>query len=220
MAESEPASPWQTRAPSGPGKQRRQTSVSMGWLTHRVLWVPLIVFPAALGIAAFSFATFSLELAVVSCLLGWIMLAIAVVDARRFIIPDILSLPAIPAGLLASGRLLEPSTSDLVRIDHAIGMLAGGLGLWLVRALYFRIRQREGLGLGDVKLAAAGGAWIGWQSLSDAILLAAAMALSLIIVLAVMRGKELSAAAKVPFGCFLAPSIWLVWALAAYGRTL
>ena len=93
-------------------------------------------------------------------------------------------------------------------------------GLWLVRALYFRIRQRDGLGLGDVKLAAAGGAWIGWQSLSDAILLAAAMALSLIIVLAVMRGKELSAAAKVPFGCFLAPSIWLVWALAAYGRTL
>jgi len=220
MAESEPASPWQTPAPPGPGKPRRQASVSMGWLTHRVLWVPLIVFPAALGIAAFSFATFSLELAVVSCLLGWTMLAIAVIDANRFIIPDILSLPAIPAGLLASGRLLEPSTSDLVRIDHAIGMLAGGLGLWLVRALYFRIRQREGLGLGDVKLAAAGGAWIGWQSLSDAILLAAAMALSLIIVLAVMRGKELSAAAKVPFGCFLAPSIWLVWALAAYGRTL
>ena len=31
---------------------------------------------------------------------------------------------------------------------------------------------------------------------------------------------RLSAAAKVPFGCFLAPSIWLVWALAAYGRTL
>jgi leader peptidase (prepilin peptidase) / N-methyltransferase len=220
MAESEPASPWQTRAPPDPGKPRRQASVSMGWLTHRVLWVPLIVFPAALGIAAFSFATFSLELAVVSCLLGWTMLAIAVIDANRLIIPDILSLPAIPAGLLASGRLLEPSTSDLVRIDHAIGMLAGGLGLWLVRALYFRIRQREGLGLGDVKLAAAGGAWIGWQSLSDAILLAAAMALSLIIVLAVMRGKELSAAAKVPFGCFLAPSIWLVWALAAYGRTL
>src|SRR5439155_939260 len=86
------------------------------------------------------------------------VMILAVVDARRFIIPDILSLPAIPAGLLASGRLLEPSTSDLVRIDHAIGMLAGGLGLWLVRALYFRIRQREGLGLGDVKLAAAGGA--------------------------------------------------------------
>jgi leader peptidase (prepilin peptidase)/N-methyltransferase len=190
----------------------------MSWLTHRVLWAPLIAFPAALGITAFSFATFSLELALVSCLLGWTMLAIAVVDARRFIIPDILSLPAIPAGLVASGRLLEPSMSDLVRVDHVIGMLAGGLGFWLVRALYFRVRQREGLGLGDVKLAAAGGAWTGWQSLSDVILLAAALALGLVVALAVMRGKELSAAAKVPFGCFLAPSIWLVWALATYGR--
>ena len=66
-----------------------------------------------------------------------------------------LSLPAIPAGLLASGRLLEPSVAEVMRIDHVIGMLAGGIGLWLVRAVYFRVRRREGLGLGDVKLAAA-----------------------------------------------------------------
>jgi leader peptidase (prepilin peptidase)/N-methyltransferase len=187
-------------------------------LTKRELWGASIVVPAALAIVAFSFAVFPLKLALVSCLLGWTMLAIAVVDARRFIIPDVLSLPAIPAGLLASGRLLEPSVAEIVRIDHVLGMLAGGLGLWLVRAAYFRMRQREGLGLGDVKLAAVAGAWIGWQSLSDVILLAAALALSLVIALSLVRGKELSAAARVPFGCFLAPSIWLVWALGALGR--
>jgi leader peptidase (prepilin peptidase)/N-methyltransferase len=178
----------------------------------------LVIVLAAMVVAGFSFAVLPLKVAVVSCLLGWAMLAIAVVDARRFIIPDVLSLPAIPAGLLASGRLMDPSAADLVRVDHVIGMLAGGLGLWLVRAAYYRIRRREGLGLGDVKLAAAGGAWIGWQSLSDAILLAAALALSLVIALALVRGRELSAAARIPFGCFLAPSIWLVWALAAMGR--
>jgi leader peptidase (prepilin peptidase) / N-methyltransferase len=187
-------------------------------LTKRELWGASIVVPAALAIVPFSFAVFPLKLALVSCLLGWTMLAIAVVDARRFIIPDVLSLPAIPAGLLASGRLLEPSVAEIVRIDHVLGMLAGGLGLWLVRAAYFRMRQREGLGLGDVKLAAVAGAWIGWQSLSDVILLAAALALSLVIALSLVRGKELSAAARVPFGCFLAPSIWLVWALGALGR--
>jgi leader peptidase (prepilin peptidase) / N-methyltransferase len=187
-------------------------------LTKRELWGASIVVPAALAIVAFSFAVFPLKLALVSCLLGWTMLAIVVVDARLFIIPDVLSLPAIPAGLLASGRLLEPSVAEIVRIDHVIGMLAGGLGLWLVRAAYFRVRQREGLGLGDVKLAAVAGAWIGWQSLSDVILLAAALALSLVIALGLVRGKELSAAARVPFGCFLAPSIWLVWALGALGR--
>ena len=186
-------------------------------LTKRELWGASIVVPAALAIVAFSFAVFPLKFALVSCLLGWTMLAIAVVDARRFIIPDVLSLPAIPAGLLASGRLLEPSVAEIVRIDHVIGMLAGGLGLWLVRAAYFRVRQREGLGLGDVKLAAVAGAWVGWQSLSEVILLAAALALSLVIALGLVRGKELSAAARVPFGCFLAPAIWLVWALGALG---
>src|SRR5262245_57491516 len=159
-----------------------------------------------------------MKVALVSCLLGWAMLAIAVVDARRFIIPDVLSLPAIPAGLLASGRLLDPSVAELVRVDHVIGMLAGGVGLWLVRAIYYRVRGRGGLGLGDVKLAAAAGAWIGWQSLSDVILLAAALALSLTIALALSRGKELSAVARIQFGCFLAPSIWLVWVLTAMGR--
>jgi len=184
-------------------------------LTKPELWGAAIVVPAALAIPTFSVAVFPVKVALMSCLLGWTMLAIAVVDARRFIIPDVLSLPAIPAGLLASGRLLEPSAAEIVRIDHVIGMLAGGLGLWLVRAVYFRVRQREGLGLGDIKLAAVAGAWIGWQSLSDVILLAAALALSLVIALGLVRGKELSAAARVPFGCFLAPSIWLVWALGA-----
>jgi leader peptidase (prepilin peptidase)/N-methyltransferase len=187
-------------------------------LAKRELWEPLVIGMAGMAVAAFSFAALPLKVAVVSCLLGWAMLAIAVVDARRFIIPDVLSLPAIPVGLLASGRLMDASVADLVRVDHVIGMLAGGLGLWLVRAAYFRIRRREGLGLGDVKLAAVAGAWIGWQSLSDAILLAAALALSLAIALALVRGRELSAAAKIPFGCFLAPSIWRVWALAAMGR--
>ena len=190
--------------------------------THRLtkpeLWGASIVVPAALAVPIFSVAVFPMKVALVSCLLGWTMLAIAVVDARRFIIPDLLSLPSIPAGLLASGRLLEPSVAEIVRIDHVIGMLAGGLGLWLVRAAYFRVRQREGLGLGDVKLAAVAGAWIGWQSLSDVILLAAALALSLVMALGLVRGRELSAAARVPFGCFLAPSIWLVWALGALGR--
>ena len=187
-------------------------------LTKRELWGASIAAAAALAVLLFSFAVFPMKLALVSCLLGWTMLAIAVVDARQFIIPDVLSLPAIPAGLLASGRLLEPAAAEIVRIDHVIGMLAGGLGLWLVRAVYFRVRKREGLGLGDVKLAAVAGAWIGWQSLSDVILLAAAGALSLVIALDLLRGRELSAAARVPFGCFLAPSIWLVWALGALGR--
>src|SRR5688500_11189051 len=79
----------------------------------------------AAGIAAFSFRAFPPTTALVSCLLGWTMLAIAAIDAQRFTIPDVLSLPAIVLGLLASGFLLDPAGDALVSLPHAIGALLG-----------------------------------------------------------------------------------------------
>jgi len=61
----------------------------------------------AVMIAAVSFLVLAPLAALVSCLLGWTMLAIALIDARHFIVPDVLSLPAIPAGLLAVPLLDE-----------------------------------------------------------------------------------------------------------------
>jgi leader peptidase (prepilin peptidase)/N-methyltransferase len=167
----------------------------------------------ALVIAAVSFYALAPRTAVVSCMLGWSMLAIAAIDARRFIVPDVLSLPAIPLGLLASGSLHDPALPDLVSLDHVIGALTGGAGFWLVREAYWRLRGREGLGLGDVKLAAAAGAWTGWQDLTNVVLVAAATALSLALARALLRGTSLSATERIAFGTFLAPAIWIVWVL-------
>ena len=149
--------------------------------------------------------------ALVSCLLGWLMLAIAAIDARHFVIPDVLSLPAAVLGLLASGSLLDPSRAQIVSQDHVTGAIVGGGAFWLVRGVYGRWRGREGLGLGDVKLAAAAGAWVGWDSLAEVVLLAAAAALSFAIVEAVVHRRSLSGGERVAFGVFLAPSIWVVW---------
>ena len=194
----------------------RSTDVTRAWSPAALLLVAL----AGGAIVAFSFWAFAPRMAVASCLLAWTMLAVAVIDARHFIVPDALSLPAIPAGLLASGYLLDPSHSGLVDINHVVGAAAGGVSLWCVRAVYFAVRGREGLGLGDVKLAAAAGAWTGWQGLSPVLLLAAALALSLIVALTVLRREPLSGTTKIPFGAFLAPSVWVVWALDAYARGL
>jgi leader peptidase (prepilin peptidase) / N-methyltransferase len=177
---------------------------------------PLVAAAVGVIVSLFSVWAYSPRTAFASCLLAWSMLAIAAIDARQFIVPDILSLPAIPAGLLASGKLLDPSNVGLVDINHVVGALVGGGSLWLVRAAYFRVRQREGLGLGDVKLASVAGAWVGWQGLSSVLLLAAAMALTFILILSVLRRESPSPGAKVPFGAFLAPSIWAVWAFDAY----
>jgi leader peptidase (prepilin peptidase)/N-methyltransferase len=175
---------------------------------------------AALGIAALSWRAFDPRTAAISCLLGWTMLAIAAIDARSFTIPDALSLPAIPAGLLLSGYLADPAAEQLVSLDQVLGAGLGGCGFWLVREGYFRVRGREGLGLGDVKLAAAAGAWTGWQHLSDAVLLAAAAALSLTIAVALVRGRSLAIGHKIAFGVYLAPAIWIVWALRALTQGL
>ena len=171
-----------------------------------------------IGIAAFSLYAFPTETALASCLLGWSMLAIAAIDARRFTIPDVLSVPSIVLGLLATGSMLDPSVRQLVSVDHVIGAFLGGAALWLVRDAHFRLRGYEGLGLGDVKLAAAGGAWAGWHNLADIILLAAAAALSFVIARALVRRKSLSGTERIAFGTFLAPSIWVVWSLSELAR--
>jgi leader peptidase (prepilin peptidase) / N-methyltransferase len=171
-------------------------------------------------ILALSLWAFTPAIALLSCFLGWTMLAVAAIDARRFIVPDVLSLPAIPAGLMATGALFDPHASGLVNVENVIGMVAGGLSLYLLRALYFWVRRREGLGLGDVKLAAAGGAWIGWQHLSTLFLLASVLALGAALTQAMHHRTPLSGSTRLPFGAFLAPSIWLIWSLDAYSRGL
>lgn len=176
------------------------------------------VVASAMAVVVVSFSLLPLVAAVASCLLGLAMLGIVVADSRSFIVPDLLSLPAIVGGLLASGRLLDPASSTLVSSDHVIGMVAGGLGFWLVRVAYAWLRGQEGLGLGDVKLAAAAGAWVGWQELANVVLLASSLALAVITLVSLVRGKPVSATDKLPFGCFLAPSIWLVWFFGVYSR--
>jgi leader peptidase (prepilin peptidase)/N-methyltransferase len=165
------------------------------------------------GVALFSFSALPPRMAIVSCGLGWAMLAIAHIDARRYTIPDVLSLPAIPLGLLASGYLLAPWNESLADLDHVIGAAVGGAGFWLIREIYGRLRGREGLGLGDVKLAAAAGAWTGWQDLPNVVLLAAAAALGFALVHATVRRRSLAGAERIAFGAFLAPAIWIVWVL-------
>lgn len=178
-----------------------------------------VVAPIALGggMAAFSFYAHVPKTALLSCLLGWGMLAIAAIDARRFTIPDWLSLPAIIVGLVASGSMLDPSKGHLVNMEHVTGALLGGSSLWLVREGYFGLRGREGLGLGDVKLTAAAGAWTGWEHLPYVILLAAVAALAFALAWAIARRKGLSGTERIPLGTFLAPSIWVVWSLRELG---
>ena len=159
----------------------------------------------ALIVAVWALAVVPGWLAWVTCGLGWVLLALAVIDWKHLFLPDSLSLPLIPAGLLVAWGV---SPDELP--SHAIGAAVGFVLLWGIAELYRRMRRREGLGLGDAKLLAAAGAWLGWQGLPSVVLIAAAAGLAAALVQARWQGA-LDGKRPVPFGPYLAVAFWLVW---------
>ena len=78
---------------------------------------------------------------------------------------------------------------------------------------YRRLRGREGMGLGDVKLAGVAGIWLDWPSLPNAVEIAALGALAFLAVARIRTRRAPDPLAKLPFGTFFAPAIWTCWAL-------
>lgn len=142
--------------------------------------------------------------------LAVLMLAIAVTDFRRYIIPDHLTAAALALALLRAGTV-GPEAGWSEMLWSACRALAIALPLLVLMAGYRRWRGRDGLGLGDVKLAAVGGAWLGLVTLFAVIELATLAALAVYFANAATRRRPLRRTAFLPFGLFLAPAIWLGW---------
>jgi len=140
-----------------------------------------------------------------TCLLGWMLLALAVCDAQTFQLPDALTLPLLLFGL-ATTYGLEPQALT----DHALATAIGYVAFRGIAGLYRRLRGRDGLGQGDAKLLAAGGAWLGLAAFPNVVLIAAISGLLLAALMA-LRGDRLNAQMRLPFGPALALAIWLVW---------
>jgi leader peptidase (prepilin peptidase) / N-methyltransferase len=137
------------------------------------------------------------------------MVAIAAVDARSFIIPDKLVLVAFGAGIIdALAAQHAPPAAGLSSAVLRGALLA--LLFFAFRGAYRRIREREGIGLGDVKLVAVAGIWLTWSSFAVAIDLAAGAALTLVLI-QFFRGRRVTETSAIPFGLFFAPAIWLAW---------
>ncbi len=139
------------------------------------------------------------------CLLGWTLLALGWIDARAMVLPDALTLPLVLAGL-GWALIAEP---DRI-VDHAAGAALGWIIFWAVARGYRALRGRDGMGEGDAKLLAAGGAWVGWAGIGPVMLGAALTGLAVALALR-LRGRHLGALTALPFGPPLALAIWAVW---------
>ena len=124
------------------------------------------------------------------------LIVITVIDLYHQIIPDVISLPGIGVGLLAS-LIIPPITF----LNSLIGILLGGGSLFLVATLYQWLFKREGMGGGDVKLLAMIGAFLGWKAVILTILLSSLIGSISGISIMVLKGKNFKYA--IPFGPFL-----------------
>lgn len=122
-----------------------------------------------------------------------LVLAIAVIDARHFLIPDELSLGGAAAGFLLSMAPGPPSVPE-----SALGSIVGGGLLWLVAILGSMALKREAMGGGDIKMMAMLGAFLGWQGALLTLFLGALLG-TLVFLPIASRSERL-----VPFGVFLA----------------
>jgi leader peptidase (prepilin peptidase) / N-methyltransferase len=146
--------------------------------------------------------------------LALLMLAIAAVDFRYFIIPDELTAAALALAAVNAAVTETPSIVASV----AAAALRGALTMLFflgVRWLYGWLRQREGLGLGDIKLAFVAGAWLDWIMIPVAIEIAALAALVAYGAWHALGKRPVNASSRLPFGLFFAPAIWLSWLLGA-----
>lgn len=135
--------------------------------------------------------------AAVAALFGAAMIALAGIDLEHFLLPDVITLPGLAIGLLVS---LGAGWIDWR--DSLLGAAIGGGGLWLLRQAWLVLRKEEGMGLGDVKMLAMVGAFLGWQGVLVTVFLGSLA--GALFGLTLIAAGRLDLGSRLPFGVFLA----------------
>ena len=153
-----------------------------------------------------------------------LLVVLTVTDLRERILPDEVNFFGLGAGLLFSfftrpldgtalwlaNRLFEfpPPQRALSFADAALGAIAGSGLLWIVAEGYFRLRGREGMGLGDVKMMAAVGAFLGLKRTLMTVLLGSLLGsvIGILLIAISKKGRDY----ELPFGTFLGAGALLV----------
>ncbi len=145
------------------------------------------------------------------CLFSAIMIALVITDFETLILPDELTLGGLALGLLlawfipirhglAQLFVRDVRAASLVEAIAAAGISAGALAL--LRFVYEKVRHREGMGLGDVKLVAMIGAFFGVQGVLMT-LMAGSILGAVIGVAFVLIARKDAATYELPYGSFI-----------------
>ncbi|MEI6668401.1 MAG: prepilin peptidase [Acidobacteriota bacterium] len=117
------------------------------------------------------------------------------IDLEHRILPNVITIPGTVIGFLLS-FVTPPGW-----ISSLIGLVVGGLIPLIVAEVYYRVRHVEGLGMGDVKMLALIGAFLGWRHVLLTLVMASFLGSIVGLPLAI-RQRDMKA--SMPFGTFLA----------------
>ena len=126
------------------------------------------------------------------------LIIITFVDLHHKIIPDVISLPGILIGFVAVSLF---GLNGLSWKDSLIGIVIGGGLLYLIGVSYEWLRKKEGMGMGDVKLLAMIGAWMGYMALPYIILISSLTGIIIGGGSLLLTRRDLGQ--RIPFGPFL-----------------
>ena len=123
------------------------------------------------------------------------------IDLKHYIIPNELTFPLMVIGFIKS---FDPNLNQTIFPNYMNSLLGGIFGysiIWLIILFYKKVRNKEGMGLGDAKLMAVVGFWFGWISIPFTIFISSVVALILVIPSLLKKTKDMSA--QIPFGPYI-----------------
>lgn len=139
-----------------------------------------------------------------SATLAWLVS----VDLDRLRLPNLLTLPLIIMGIAFSIATKGPV------IHCVIGASVGYGVFWLISVAASSVLKKPALGLGDAKLLAAFGAWVGWAALPTILLIGSIVGIAHALINRWKAGRNTGA---IPFGPSLVAGFWTVWILGPIG---
>ena len=128
-----------------------------------------------------------------------LLLVASIIDLQHMIIPDEISL-----SMVALTPLVVYLHPELAWRSAAIGVVLGGGVIYAIAWAYRLIRGKVGMGMGDVKLLAGIGGWLGWQAVLPTLLYASLLGTLVAVTLIPLSKKRYNFQSALPFGPFLA----------------
>jgi len=198
-----------------PGSRCPRCGYTLRWFDN----IPVLSYVSLLGRCSSCRATISIRYPIVELVtmglfvlhgfvFGWtpllvprvffacLLVVLFAIDLEHHLLPNVITLPGIIIGLIASA-VLPPGL-----VDALIGVLVGGGVLWLIGEAYYRYSGHEGMGGGDVKMLAMIGAFLGWKLVLVTLVLSSFV--GSIVGVGVIVWKRGGMKHALPYGTFLA----------------